>query len=181
MTTAPAEEACAVEGCGRPVKGARHKHCSTHGYRARKGLPLDAPVVRYASGFDRLFAAAVELAGVNSEDDAAFDQGKERLRKAYRDARDKDRERLKAEVYRELREQLARLRTQDDLAALLARLGPHEGPDALPASPDAVPAQAPTPSGRLILTGKGSGPAEAQASAPSDRAKGSGRRARRRR
>lgn len=76
---------CTVADCLRIAE--RSGLCSTHRKRAQRGQQLGLPVAeRFLSTWDRLHAAALDLADADTEDDAAYRRAEDRLRKAI-DAR----------------------------------------------------------------------------------------------
>ena len=72
--------ACELDGCERQP-GPSRKLCAMHRKRRERGRPLDAPTreARLATREETLANLAVDLANVDSENDAAYEHARLRL------------------------------------------------------------------------------------------------------
>ena len=77
----PTERYCTVGDCMRLAESGGL--CSAHRKRKQRGVQLGLPMVeKFCSTWDRLHAAAIDLAEADSEDDIAYQRAEDRLRKA---------------------------------------------------------------------------------------------------
>ncbi len=86
------ERYCCVDDCVRVVF--RGDLCSTHMKRQQRGQQLSLPMAeKLVSPWERIHAAAIDLADADSEDDIAYARAVDRLEKAIEalwDARQKN-------------------------------------------------------------------------------------------
>ena len=75
------ERYCVVDGCVRLAEGA--DLCATHRKRVQRGVQLGLPIAeKFVSPWERVTAAAIDLADVDAEDDLAHARAEDRLKRA---------------------------------------------------------------------------------------------------